>query len=154
MEFDSKAMQWLEAYRIGLPEIDEQHKTLVDLFNDLRSAIAANAPVQESAGILERLQHYVINHFIAEETTMQARRYANFETHQRAHRSFVERLQAERVRQQNGEPMDPDILRCLQDWLLEHIQVDDKAYADHCAGRNKPVGFLGRFFSRFRAARA
>lgn len=152
MRGSAKVVQWLDSYCIGLPEIDDQHQTLVDLINDLWAAIAANAPIEDSAKILGRLEQYTIAHFAAEETMMRMINYPDFENHQRAHRHFVERLQAEKARHQKGEKLSLDILHFLKDWLVNHILVNDKAYAAYYTNQNKPTGFLGRFFSKFKVA--
>lgn len=149
MASTSKVIQWSDSYRIGLGEIDDQHKTLVDLMNDLWQAIAVNADLQDCEKILQRLEHYTIAHFGAEETMMQSIGYPDFEAHKAAHLQFVQRLQAEVLRLQRGERLSLDILHFLRDWLVRHIMVNDKAYAAYYASKDKPVGFLGRFFSRF-----
>jgi len=148
----TKVVNWSDAYRIGLAEIDDQHMALVDLINDLWAAIAANVPNAESGKILERLEHYTITHFAAEETMMLTIAYPDFDDHQRAHRSFVARLQEQKVRHQRGEKLGLDILHFLRDWLVNHILVNDKAYATYYAEQNRPTGFLGRFFSRLKGA--
>jgi hemerythrin-like metal-binding protein len=145
----SKVVQWSDSYSLGLPEIDDQHKTLIDLMNDLWAAIAANAPIEDNQKILLRLEQYTVAHFGAEETMMRTMGYPDFEAHRAAHQGFVKRLQAEGERLQKGERLNLDILHFLRDWLVNHILVSDKAYAAYLAAANKPAGFLGRFFSRF-----
>jgi hemerythrin len=148
----AKIVNWSDAYRIGLTEIDDQHQALVDLINDLWAAIASNAPPEQSGKILERLEHYTITHFAAEETMMRTIGYPDFDSHQSAHRNFVARLQEQKLRHQRGEKLGLDILHFLRDWLVNHILVNDKAYATFYADQNKPTGFLGRFFSRLKSA--
>lgn len=148
----SKVVQWSDSYRIGLAEIDDQHKTLIDLMNDLWTAIAVDANAQDCGKILLRLEHYTVAHFGAEETMMRTIGYPDFDAHQAAHQHFVKRLQTEAQRLQQGERLSLDILHFLRDWLVNHILVNDKAYAAYYAGKDKPAGFLGRFFSRFKVA--
>jgi hemerythrin-like metal-binding protein len=148
----SKVIQWSDSYCIGLAEIDDQHKTLIDLMNDLWKAITVNASVQDCEKILQRLEHYTVAHFGAEETMMRTIAYPDFDAHQAAHQQFVKRLQAETLRLRQGEKLSLDILHFLRDWLVNHILVNDKAYAAYFAAKDKPAGFLGRFFSHFKLA--
>lgn len=148
----SKVVQWSDSYRIGLAEIDDQHKTLIDLMNDLWTAIAVNANAQDYEKILQRLEQYTVAHFSAEEVMMRDIGFPDFDKHQAAHRHFVKRLQDESKRVQRGEKLSLDILHFLRDWLVNHILVNDKAYAAYIASKDKPAGFLGRFFSRFKVA--
>lgn len=78
--------------------------------------------------------------------------YPDFDTHHYAHQQFVKRLQSEKSNLQNGKKPGLDILHFLRDWLVNHILVNDKAYAGYYADRNKPAGVIGRFFSRFKMA--
>lgn len=147
-----KVVQWSESYRLGLDEVDEQHHTLIDLMNDLWAVIAANAPIQDSEKILVRLERYTVEHFTSEEKMMQALGYPKFEVHKRAHEHFVARLQAELARHENGQKLNLDILNFLRDWLVNHILVNDKDYAEFYANRTRPAGFLKRFFTQFNSA--
>lgn len=141
---------WSEAFHIGLPEIDDQHMMLVNLMNDLWAAIAANAPVSRCDEILARLENYTVAHFTAEEIMMRTLGYPELERHKAAHLEFVKRIQAERGRVAEGERPTLNILHFLQDWLIKHILVNDKAYADFYASRQQPRGLLGRFFAKFK----
>jgi hemerythrin len=119
--------------------------------NDLWGAIAANASTQECDRIFEQLEIYTVAHFGAEETMMQALAYPNLAEHRLAHREFVQRIKRERAGLQAGRRLGLDITHFLRDWLVKHILVNDRAYADFYEQRSKPSGFLGRFFSRFRS---
>lgn len=152
MASSSQIVQWTDSYRIGLDEIDAQHKTLIDLMNALWQAISSNASDVECRSILEKLELYTITHFSAEETMMRTMAYPDFDAHQEAHRQFVKRLQEEMLRIQNGDKPTLNILHFLRDWLVNHILVKDKAYATFYASKEQPAGFLGRFFSRFKVA--
>ena len=143
-------VRWSEEYSIGLSEIDQQHMALIELMNDLWRAIASNAPVEVSERLLERLEHYTVAHFGAEETMMRALEYPGFPAHKLSHAKFVHRLQEERQQLLQGKKLSLDILNFLRDWLISHIQVSDRAYAVFCAEKKRPMGFIGRFFARFK----
>lgn len=152
MASTSQIVQWSDSYLIGLGEIDDQHKTLIDLMNALWQAISSNAGDMECKNVLAKLERYTITHFSAEETMMRTMGYPDFDGHQRAHKQFVERLQEEKRQIENGNKLTLDILHFLKDWLVNHILVKDKAYAAFFADKERPEGFLGRFFSRFKVA--
>ncbi|WP_303784917.1 bacteriohemerythrin [Azovibrio restrictus] len=143
-------VHWSEEYSIGLETIDAQHMALIELVNDLWRAIASNAPVEVSQRLLERLEHYTVAHFGAEESMMRALQYPDFATHKLAHAKFVHRIQAERQHLLQGRNLSLDILHFLRDWLVNHILVSDKAYARFCAEKEQPMGFFSRLFSRLR----
>ena len=145
-------VRWSDEYSIGLEAIDAQHMALIELVNDLWRAIASNAPVEVSQRLLERLEHYTVAHFGAEETMMRALEYPDFAAHKLAHAKFVHRIQTERQHLLQGKKLSLDILHFLRDWLVNHILVSDRAYARFCKEKQQPMGFFGRLFSRFRGA--
>ena len=58
---------WNESFDTGLPEIDEQHRRLVQLLNTLASHIAFGSGVQEVSVLLDELADYAVYHFQTEE---------------------------------------------------------------------------------------
>lgn len=149
MQQNSGAVRWCDTYSIGLAEIDAQHMMLIELMNELWQAIASNAPNEVSEKLLERLEHYTVAHFGAEETLMRTLDYPDFPGHKLAHAKFVLRLKTERQHLLRGKKPGLEMLNFLRDWLIQHILVSDRAYADYIAGRQKPEkGLLGSWFSR------
>lgn len=145
-------VQWSEAYSLGLEAIDAQHMTLIEVMNDLWHAITTNAPLEVSQRLLERLEYYTVAHFGAEESMMRSLDYPDFAAHKLAHAKFVHRIQSERQHVLQGKKMSLDILHFLRDWLVNHIQVSDKAYARFCAEKQQPSSFFSRFFARLRSS--
>lgn len=141
-------VRWEDSYAIGLTEIDGQHKTLFDIMNHLWSAIVRRADAGEMAVILEELERYTISHFTAEETFMRVTGFTDFEAHKEQHRIFVEKITDARKASQSGQQTSLELLHFLKDWLVTHILVKDKAYAEQYKAAAKPKSFLGRFFSK------
>jgi len=47
--------QWSDSYSIGLQEVDEQHRVLVDLLNELHDAVHHHKGSQKCREVLDRL---------------------------------------------------------------------------------------------------
>lgn len=139
---------WSDAYSLGLPEIDDQHKVLIDLINQLWDAIIKRARPEEMLTIVEELEKYTISHFGAEETFMRMTGYPEFDRHKKFHDDFVARIGAEKKVVQAGGHLSLELLKYLRDWLINHILVADKAYAEVHRRRNEPQTMLGRFFKK------
>jgi hemerythrin-like metal-binding protein len=141
---------WQDTYSIGLPEVDDQHKMLFALINRLWVATIARAERSELLGIVEELENYTRSHFAAEEAFMRAIRYARRAEHEGMHRVFVGRISVERAAVDAGKLPGLDLLRFLNDWLVNHILVTDKEYAAAYREIARPASPLTRFFRRLR----
>lgn len=144
---------WGPAYSIGLNEIDEQHRKLFDIMNELWMAIVRRAEHTEMDHILADLERYTLSHFTAEEEFMRSTEFPNLDEHKIQHQIFVDRIAEARNAVGRGEVVSLQLLHFLKDWLVSHIQVKDRAYANEFEATKtpaRPPSLLGRFFSRFR----
>lgn len=143
-----KLVGWNQEYSLDMPELDAQHKTLFDLINKLWLGIVENASLPVQIRLIEQLEHYTITHFSEEEVFLRSIDYPDFNKHQRAHAGFVQRIARERIALSQGGQISLDLLHFLNDWLVEHIRVKDRAYADYSSKRQER-SVLGRFFKLF-----
>jgi hemerythrin len=122
-------IKWDDKYLIGIEEIDEQHKHLVSLTNELYemflSCGCSNSNVQ---AVLEALAEYTIDHFTTEENLMARFEYPQREEHRQDHQKFVLRISEFNEHLKDGtEQLTLDIISFLRVWLLTHIfMVDSK----------------------------
>lgn len=143
-------VQWDDSYSLGLEQIDEQHKVLFDIMNHLWSAIVRRAEGAEMQKILDELEHYTVSHFTAEEAFMQSAGFAGLEEHRKLHVHFVARIRGARDDLREGKQISLDLLHFLRDWLVQHIQAEDRTYATDYRKSRPAGGLLGRFFAQFR----
>ena len=55
---------WDDSYNVGIQEVDEQHKVLVSLLNQLHTAIVEHHGKTTSREILDRLAEYPRTHYL------------------------------------------------------------------------------------------
>jgi hemerythrin len=125
-------LTWNPAWETGIPQIDQQHRELLDQFGALLAAIHENNPWERIPGLLSFLSDYVDAHFSTEEDHMRATRYPGYVGHKAIHddmRAQVERLAARY--QEDRSSVDDAVLVFLTDWLIDHIQVHDRQMAQH-----------------------
>ena len=60
--------QWSDSFNVDIQEVDEQHKVLVDLLNQLHRAIVERHGKTTSQEILNQLADYTRTHFLLEES--------------------------------------------------------------------------------------
>ena len=122
---------WSSELEVGIAEIDEQHRWLVDLTNKLHEAFQSGADQAEIGEILEGLMDYTMNHFIVEEELFDRLGYPETAAHKKYHNRFTEQVMSLIDRHESGEVVGAEALELLKDWLTHHILKVDKAYVEH-----------------------
>ncbi|MBE0450254.1 MAG: GGDEF domain-containing protein [Clostridia bacterium] len=125
--------QWDKDFLTGLNKVDEQHRGLVEIINDLLkfSLKTELIGVDEIDEILDRLTNYVVDHFQTEDELMFA--YGidtrHIELHKRLHSDFVRNVN--RYFSNKNELRDPEKLNEVSEflvrWLAYHILNTDKS---------------------------
>lgn len=126
-------MQWSDRYEIGIPVIDEQHKTLVSLCCTLHeSAITKDRNGQRESMIsaLKECVDYVAKHFATEEKLMKASGYAALGAHKARHDEFSrEVLATAKELEAKHFTGSRKFVMFLRDWILSHISYEDRLFA-------------------------
>ncbi|HET6720510.1 MAG TPA: bacteriohemerythrin, partial [Rhodocyclaceae bacterium] len=86
---DVNRLEWQDSFSVGIKEVDDQHRTLVELLNQLHTAIRERRGSDACRETLDRLAEYTITHFQLEERLMQASNYAGFDVHKRQHEDLL-----------------------------------------------------------------
>ncbi|NWF36917.1 bacteriohemerythrin [Mariprofundus sp. KV] len=124
---------WNDNFETGIPEIDDQHKQLVHLLNQLAAHLAHQSDSIELNKVFGELAAYADHHFKTEEGIW--RPYFKdddwFINHEQTHNSFMENVV--KLKEEEGtKPLDEvieDILKFLTHWLAYHILDSDKRMA-------------------------
>ncbi|MFO7530165.1 MAG: bacteriohemerythrin [Marinobacter sp.] len=122
---------WSKELEVGIGEIDEQHKWLVDLTNQLHDELDRGADQEKTSEILESLMDYTMNHFIVEEDLFLRLGYPETDAHKAEHNKFTGQIMGLIERHDNGYSAGGETLELLKDWLTHHILKVDKAYVEH-----------------------
>lgn len=122
-------MPWSSELEVGIAQIDEQHRWLVDKTNELYDSLAGSDTDSAEVGeVLEALMDYTVNHFILEEELFQRLGYPESAAHKAQHDKFIAQVMDLLHRHEAGEVSGNDTLSLLADWLAHHILKVDKAY--------------------------
>jgi diguanylate cyclase (GGDEF)-like protein/PAS domain S-box-containing protein/hemerythrin-like metal-binding protein len=119
----------LDAARcIGIAVIDQQHQRLAALINRLNLAVrdkVDEAIVQEQ---FQELADYTAEHFATEHELMERFHYPGQSAHDAIHaRLLADTLQ---FRSRLNKGGDLFVLQSLKDWLMHHIQTEDRALGE------------------------
>lgn len=126
-------MEWTSRYEIGIPIIDEQHKTLVALCCRLHeSALTTdrNGQRESMVSALKDCVDYVATHFATEERLMKASGYDALGAHKARHDEFSrEVLSTAKELEAKHFTGARKFVMFLRDWILSHISYEDRLFA-------------------------
>ncbi|RTL49244.1 MAG: HD domain-containing protein [Rhodocyclaceae bacterium] len=119
-------LPWDESLGIGISIIDEHHRYLFDLINDLYDVIVNKRGIKKVGRLVKALGTYAKVHFRAEEQMMGHYGYGELPTQERQHHAFEEKLK-EFYEELHANPLVAqfDVLTYLQEWLVHHIKTED-----------------------------
>ncbi|HNA20038.1 MAG TPA: bacteriohemerythrin, partial [Agitococcus sp.] len=83
---------WSDDFNVDIQEVDEQHKVLVDLLNQLHHAIVERRGKTASQEILNQLADYTRTHFLLEESLMRVLHYPGLEIHKQQHEDLIQQI--------------------------------------------------------------
>ena len=125
---------WDDRYRIGLPIIDNQHKYLLQLINQLYDDITSGAPATSLEEVFNNLDDYAVYHFTIEERWMQGQLYPELASHQQEHATFKEHVdELRRLHLRRDSYASLKTLTFLYHWLTSHIQGSDFQFGQFIA---------------------
>jgi len=127
----SELVSWSSAFSVGIPIIDDQHKGLFALVNDMFNHVVGDAQEEKAyfKKVIEKAVEYVKVHFSTEEKIMLRAKFSGYSEHKKAHDAFVLTV-VEKV--QDFEAGKNLILleftQFLKEWILMHIAIMDKGH--------------------------
>ncbi len=122
-------IEWSPALSVKVKKFDEQHKMLVDLVNQLHDAMKAGQGSVAVGTVLQSLIAYTSTHFEDEEQLMQTHGYPDLERHTAEHENLVNQvLELQTKFQSGGAVLTITVMSFIKDWLVTHIQGEDKKY--------------------------
>jgi hemerythrin len=120
----TETIEWTEAYRLGIPGVDQEHRT----FFALLRAIEASLAEQDGLGAREALSNlrlYAENHFAHEEEFLEAVGYPDLARHRLEHQEFLRDVTV--LEATAGVPTTVAI-RMARAWIGQHILGTDRRY--------------------------
>ena len=115
-------------YATGVTEVDDQHKRLFEILNELLEAGASGESRESIEKIIDLLGAYVQTHFSCEEKHMEQRRCSACAMNKEEHAQFLELFTALRERFEREGPTDVffmDVQKQLCHELTHHIRRTD-----------------------------
>ncbi|MDX9703287.1 MAG: bacteriohemerythrin [Candidatus Auribacterota bacterium] len=123
-------IEWNQSYSVNVCEIDEQHKKLIALLNELYDAMKAGKSKDVLTKTLKGLIDYTVYHFGAEEKYMHKFNYPGYLSHKGEHEKLVRKVvDFQKEFEKGNASISIDLMNFLKDWVSGHIQGTDKKYS-------------------------
>lgn len=126
-------MNWSDKLDVGVDLMNNQHKKILDLMNNLYSAFENSAPYEQFLPILNELKDYTIQHFSEEEAYMESVNFSGLATHKQIHIQLLEKLTEHYQQISEDKKLDQKFFDFLKLWLSSHIQGIDVKYGKGAA---------------------
>jgi hemerythrin len=131
---DDDLVVWSSSLSCGIKIIDDQHKELVKLVNDLFHHVTGNETQEHDYfnTVIQEVVKYVKVHFATEEKIMIATNYSGYHEHKKEHQEFVLKTVQNIKDYQDGKRLTlSTFTKFIKDWILSHIAVMDKQYFEY-----------------------
>ena len=127
-------LEWDKNYSVGIKAMDNHHKKLFAIINELHNGMSSGYTDEVLHKILSELTDYTNYHFTEEEKLMSIYDYPELSRHKEEHGKLIETLQelTQQFDERNGELMIiMKMQNFLRGWLTNHIIGLDMKYGPY-----------------------
>ena len=126
-------LQWDGSLETGFEAVDNQHRTLICIFNEFEEGLRDDRDRHAVGELLVNLCDYVATHFADEEALMERFRYpqAQMARHKEEHRMLSERTRELALAHRAGQEAASELATLLRGWLVDHILHVDRRLVTH-----------------------
>ncbi|HCV42741.1 MAG TPA: hemerythrin [Bacteroidetes bacterium] len=123
---------WKDVYSVGVEDLDQQHKRLLDLVNELTTMDRKKIDNKAIFTALNELVAYAQTHFDTEEGYMTRFEFPHLAAHQREHVAFAAKVFnfAQRL-EQNDPHLHATVVDFLKTWYTSHVLGTDREYIEY-----------------------
>lgn len=122
-------MTWKPSYETGVANIDNQHRKLFALGNDLLNAIIDHKPKLDVELLLDELMHDIANHFCTEESLLTRIKHPYLSEHRATHHRLLEQAKQMAQDYHQGRLKAGDLFHFVTvEVIMGHIVNDDLKY--------------------------
>jgi hemerythrin len=131
-----KQIPWKEQFKIGVKEIDDQHRHLLDIINQIIVSIETKSEWKTTSSILDSLINYAYNHFSTEERYMMESGYPELLWHVGLHLEFIKKVfsMSEEVTLK-GPVVEREMLSYMTSWYTNHVLGADRKYMPYLVNK-------------------
>ncbi len=120
----ASSVAWSMAIETGQKEVDDEHRIILEILGELRTASNNGADAIQT--IFARLRDYLKVHFAHEEQLMDRFEYDERDRHKRLHAKFAEKVNRIDLDRVGGSVGRQRLYILIYEWLMSHIADVDR----------------------------
>lgn len=127
---------------IGIPHVDNQHKTLVNAINNFIDSCNQGKGRKQIEDTLIYVASYTQEHFKDEERIQEKCGFPGAAAHKRIHSQFIIQANALVKKFHNEGPtivLVSELNKALVDWVINHIKTEDKKVGEYIISSGKKI---------------
>ena len=125
---------WKDSLIVGVPQIDDQHRKLVEAIDLLIEACMQGKGRDTIEQTLKFTVSYTKEHFSDEEKLQSKYAYPGMAAHKLLHSQFITNINSLLHEFEQTGPnlaLTGKLSKTLVDWLIKHISTEDKKLGEH-----------------------
>lgn len=123
-------IKWRDSYNTGIEKVDQEHKKIVDLIEQMHCVIRDKGGLEDVTKVLDAVVEYTQNHFVSEEELMQELEYDGYVEHKAEHEKLIEDVGIFKEKITSSPEGVQEFYRFLREWLVDHIMDSDKKFGE------------------------
>jgi hemerythrin-like metal-binding protein len=124
-----RTLEWQDDYTVGVKELDDQHRSLLNTINTLLEEQGDNYEAAKFSPALASLIHYAYTHFATEERYLLQVHFPDLNQHVLEHIDFILKTLGIALKVGTSENESRiELLRYLKEWYSNHVLGTDRHY--------------------------
>lgn len=120
--------EWSEECSVGIPELDAQHRQLIELLGELARCARSGDSVKFAPIALQKVMQYAERHLQREELVLRVRGFPGYLEHKAEHDAYRKKAASLELQSERRD-LGIRIANFLTEWWRSHILTSDQQYA-------------------------
>lgn len=136
---DGINLKWTSRFRMNIPEIDEEHKLIIEKFNSLYDLMRSGKGHEVYSEFVDFLNGYVNSHFAHEEALQQKIGYDKYQSHKILHENFKNEVIHTFSKYNKSQISNEELIKLnlfVKNWLIYHILIEDQKISEFIKSNN------------------
>ncbi len=116
-------IEWRKEFETGIPDVDHEHRELVNLINGLHEHIASGADPVRVTEFLGEVFARIAAHFALEESIMRKHTYDEYEAHKAEHERLLDEIRD--IMDGATTEYANSLSTVVRDWFVNHFKSKD-----------------------------
>ena len=122
----TRIIEWKDEYNTGIPLVDDAHRELVELINQLYEHLQTGHSGATVVDFLGELYATIKTHFVEEEEIMDSFKYDELDKHSNEHEQLLDEICQIMFDYQDGVVEDvQSLVERLDKWFSVHFRTQD-----------------------------